>query len=166
MTKRPELRRMDPANGPEAFVLGALHFWRACRRARRPTLPALHRRLASAGALMLAVPLDDFFGLCAARRTDEAGRGGNGRTRDDAAVLSLLRAADQSRLRLDRSRPDWTPGSLLLLSAWAVRRQIAGELGLRFGTDRPSHACRTLTRTFQPYDVDTNHHSSRQETQA
>lgn len=120
-------------SGAETFVLGALHFWKGCRRARRPALPALHQRLASVGALMLAVPLDDFFRLCTIRRAGVSGLGKNFSMPNDAVVLSLLHDADERRMRLEGFNSEWTSKSLLLLSAWAVRRQIADEIGLRFG---------------------------------
>lgn len=120
-------------SGAETFVLCALHFWKGCRRARQPTLPALHQRLATVDAPMLAVPLDDFFRLCTNQRTSKSSRFENRSMGDDVVVLSLLQAVDERRMPLEAFNSAWTPKSLLLLSAWAVRRQIAGEMGLRFG---------------------------------
>lgn len=85
------------------------------------------------GVPMLAVPLDDFFRLCASGRTGKAGSLQGQVSSDDVTVLSLLSAADARSMRLQGCSPEWTYDSLLLLSAWAVRRQISDELGLGFG---------------------------------
>lgn len=144
MLEQPLHEKANPArtSGAEAFVLRVFRFWKDCRRTRRQTLPALHQRLASIDAAMLAVPLDDFFTLCAIRRTGGSGQDERGPVRDDADVLALLHAADERWMRLQDRSAVWTPGSLLLLSAWSVRRQIVGELGLRFGSVGRFRSCR------------------------
>lgn len=135
MSGQTMLRKADTAgmSSAAAFVLRELRFWSASRRSQRPTLPALHRRLGAIGVPMLAVPLDDFFRLCANRQTGDVASGQDKGSSIGVLVLSLLRAADERWMRLQGRRPTWASNSLLLLAAWAVRRQIADELGLRFG---------------------------------
>lgn len=116
----------------DAFVLNALHFWKACRHAGFPTLPALHQRLVSVGALMIALPLDDFFSLCVMRGMRKVGSSEDEATPDGMLVLSLLHAADKRWMWRKGSPSEWNSESLLMLSAWAVRRQFADDLGLSF----------------------------------
>ena len=88
---------------------------------------------------MLAVPLHDYFrlisDLCACTR--HAGVAGTRTLSSDEVVLLTLLHAGKAR----GSRPEPAPPGdallpLLLVAGWAVRRQIAAELGLRFTPPR------------------------------
>lgn len=145
MSTQATLHKMDSVgmNGARDLVLKELRFWSASRRLQQPTLPELHRRLCTINVPMLAVPLDDFFWLCAHRQADEKASGQDRSSSIGTLVLSLLQAADDQWMLLCKHHQTWTSNSLLLLAAWAVRRQIAEELGLRFNAARKTtrHSC-------------------------
>lgn len=134
-----------PLSSAEQFTVGAFRFWKWCRRASQRPLPSLHQRLAPAGGAMLAVPLNDFFTLIASRCTctrDTADFKEKVLMSDEVIALTLLHAAGDARPFRPETVARWTPRSLLLVAAWAVRHQLASELGLGFGADsmsRPVH---------------------------
>lgn len=134
-----------PLSSAEQFTVGAFRFWKWCRQASQRPLPSLHQRLAPAGGAMLAVPLHDFFTLIASRCTctrDTADFKEKVLMSDEVIALTLLHAAGDARPLRPETVARWTPRSLLLVAAWAVRFQLASELGLKFGADsikRPVH---------------------------
>ena len=84
---------------------------------------------------MLAVPLHDFFrlisDLCACTR--HAGVvGARMLSSDEVALLTLLHAGTPRDSCPEPAPPDDALLPLLGVAGWAVRRQLAAELGLRF----------------------------------
>ena len=95
---------------------------------------------------MLAVPLHDFFrlisDLCACpRHTGAAGTRILGS--DEVVLLTLLHAATPRDSCPEPAPPGGALLPLLLVAGWAVRRQLANELGLRF-TSTEDHRERAL----------------------
>lgn len=120
----------------ETVTVGAFRFWKWCRMTRQPTVPGLYRRLVAPGGAMLAVSFDAFFRLIAAPcvcTCDTTEAKVNVLAEDEAAVLELLHAAavppKHHEIQTERCS-----ASVVLLAAWAVRRQLASELGLAFGS--------------------------------
>ena len=84
---------------------------------------------------MLAVPLHDYFrlisDLCACpRNVGVAGTRILGS--DEVALLTLLHAGTARGSPPEPAPSDGDLPPLLLVAGWAVRRQLAAELGLRF----------------------------------
>lgn len=137
-----------PLSGTERFMVGAFRFWKWSRATNSATLPSLHSRLAPAGGTMLAVPFNDFFRLisdfCACSRLP-VDTGGRILRSDEVTLLTLLHAhAPRPRQPTQPAAPTEALSPLLLVAAWAVRQQLAAELGLRFGPT-PNHEPARLT---------------------
>ena len=135
-----------PLSSADRFIVGAFRFWKWCRATNGATLPSLHCRLAPAGGTMLAVPFDDFFRLisdfCACSRLP-AEAGGRILKSDEVTLLTLLHAHTlRPRQPHQPAAPTEALSPLLLVAAWAVRRQLAAELGLRFGPTPNQEAAR------------------------
>lgn len=85
---------------------------------------------------MLAVSFDAFFKLIAApcvSRCDTTETEVNVLAEEEATVLELLHAAAFPPKHHEMQTERYSV-SLVLLAAWAVRRQLATELGLAFGS--------------------------------
>lgn len=123
-----------PLTSGERFMVGAFRFWKWCRTTSRPALPSLHQRLAPAGGAMLAVPLHDYFrlisDLCVCTRPAGVA-GARILGSDEVALLTLLHAGTARGSRPEPAPPGDALLPLLLVAGWAVRRQLAAELGLR-----------------------------------
>ncbi|MDK2767989.1 MAG: hypothetical protein KYX69_09765 [Sphingomonas sp.] len=138
-----------PLAGAERFAVGAFRFWKWCRMTASSPLPNLHRRLAPVGGAMLAVPLDDLFGLiadfCACAR---AASGTSDRIlgSDEVTLLTVLHAGTEPDDRLVQAPQDTTRAALLLIAGWSVRHEMASELGLTFGS-LPKEATADVGRT-------------------
>jgi len=125
---------IGPLTSGERFMVDAFRFWKWCRMTSRPALPSLHQKLAPAGGEMLAVPLHDIFrlisDLCACTR--HAGVAGTPvLSSDEVALLTLLHAGTARGSPPEPAPSDGDLPPLLLVAGWAVRRQLAAELGLR-----------------------------------